>query len=728
MPTRTRSSLIFLCQTFMVTLSLTLAVLSASAAQLNLASVPLYAGGNVPPIVMIDLSKDHALYQKAYNDYSDVNGDGKIDTTYDDSIDYAGYFDSFKCYTYSTTQHAFVPASTIATATPKNHYCPASTAWSGNFLNWSSMTRMDAVRKILYGGYRSTDTSTSTILERTFLPMDAHSWAKYYNGSDLPKLTPYTYGTGQQVEQTAPTFSSSSTFNLASGTPSVTISTSNQFEIGDQMLLVPASAPANTQMIGWVTKVANGTSSTKPSTITVNIDSRSVSGTSKSYSSWTVSNLSRVGLTLCNTTPNDSSAANRYSQSNNAPPEIRAARGNYALWGASERWQCNWASEHSATQGANLSNGNLPALSGLNASAENPPQSTRGVGTDGEAAGKYYARVQVCIAGLIGNDNCRAYNSAQKPIGLLHTYSGISGSMLFGLMTGTYDRNISGGVLRRNAQDFNTEINSTDGTFNTSVKGIVWNINHLRISGYSYNDGTYFDQTDSTKSDNCNFQQTGIALSGGKNAQGQPAQQGNCSTWGNPMAEVFMESLRYFGGASADATFSVAPATRDQALGLTTETWKDPLTTANYCTPLNTLVFNASVSSYDGDQLSGFSSLGTTTTAPSWTDQVGTGEKVDGNSWFAGSNGTVTDNLCSAKVIGKLSQVLGLCPESPSQQGTFNIAGAAYYAHTNRIRPATNVVSIAAPSNDTTSLRVTSYGVQLATNTPRVTVNVGGRM
>ena len=38
------------------------------------------------------------------------------------------------------------------------------------------MTRMDIVRKILYGGKRSTDTATDTVLERAHLPIDAHSF------------------------------------------------------------------------------------------------------------------------------------------------------------------------------------------------------------------------------------------------------------------------------------------------------------------------------------------------------------------------------------------------------------------------------------------------------------------------------------------------------------------------------------------------------------------------
>jgi len=66
--------------------------------------------------------------------------------------------------------------------------------WSGNFLNWISMSRIDTIDKVLFGGHRRVDTATDTVLERSYLPHDAHSWAKYYNGNDIAMLTPFTEG------------------------------------------------------------------------------------------------------------------------------------------------------------------------------------------------------------------------------------------------------------------------------------------------------------------------------------------------------------------------------------------------------------------------------------------------------------------------------------------------------------------------------------------------------
>ncbi len=709
---------------------LAIATASAAGPQLNLTTRPLYAGGNVPPMVMIDLTKDHTLHQKAYNDYTDLNGDGSLDTTYTNSIDYAGYFDSYKCYGYdSSTIKGFVPKSITTTK-----YCDGKT-WSGNFLNWATMSRIDEVRKILYGGTRSTDTATTTVLERAFLPMDAHAWAKFYNGSDMAQLVPLTV----EVASAIGTLTSSTSMKLAAAAASnIALNDVSKVQIGDQLKFEPTSgATAGSSMTGWVMKV-----NTSSVNMAFYADGVSNPGNSTSnFSAWKVTNLTRGGLTMCNVTPKDSSNVN--SQTNQQAPQIRVVAGNYATWGASEKWQCNWYAEASNTQGSFLpkigsttvsgsSNGNRAALSGINSSAENPSQSVRGLGT-GQDTGVFNARVQVCVASLIGTENCKQYGTNYKPYGLLQKY-GETGEMLFGLMTGSYDKNISGGVLRRNVTNFASEINPDTGIFTYSatsgaVKGIVWNIDKLRPYGYSYTDGSYVN------ADQCNYQQTGLQASGGSNAQNKPASEGNCSTWGNPISEIYVETLRYFAGKTANSAFAPSSSGKDNTLGLTQPAWANPMDLpktnsgrAPYCSPLNALVFNSSVSSYDNDQLSNMSTLNNSPDINTFTNKVGTGEGVPGNSWFAGGiNGGTIDNLCSSKSVSNFSDVLGICPEGPSQKGTFQIAGAALFAKTNRLRSATDAATLGVPATDTTSLKMSTYAVQLATNTPKISVNVNGK-
>src|SRR4051812_20445335 len=78
---------------------------------LTIASEPLFLANRVTPKVMIALSKDQQLYKKAYNDYSDLDGDGIPETTYKHSITYYGYFDPIKCYDYVAANNRFEPIS-----------------------------------------------------------------------------------------------------------------------------------------------------------------------------------------------------------------------------------------------------------------------------------------------------------------------------------------------------------------------------------------------------------------------------------------------------------------------------------------------------------------------------------------------------------------------------------------------------------------------------------------
>ncbi|RDZ29249.1 pilus assembly protein [Lysobacter silvisoli] len=151
---------------------------AAAVGDYTLADQPLYLGGNAPPLMMLVASRDEQLFDKAYTDYTDISGDGVVDNTYNNRIDYEGYFDPFLCYVY---------ASGVFKAKPErntDHKCGGS-AWSGNFLNWITMSRLDVLRYVLYGGMRTTDTATDTVLERAHIPSDMHAWSKIYTGDDL---------------------------------------------------------------------------------------------------------------------------------------------------------------------------------------------------------------------------------------------------------------------------------------------------------------------------------------------------------------------------------------------------------------------------------------------------------------------------------------------------------------------------------------------------------------
>ncbi|MCC7487849.1 MAG: hypothetical protein IT529_23005 [Burkholderiales bacterium] len=818
---------------------------------LQLANQPLFIGANVPPQVMLTISKDQQLYKKAYNDYSDLDGDGQLETTYKHSIDYYGYFDSGKCYDYNSATNRFEPANLVDAA----RYCAGN--WSGNFLNWATMSRMDAVRKLLYGGMRSTDTATTTVLERAYIPPDAHAWAKYYNGTDIAQLTPFAgvpTAPAQFIATTATlpnvcgadTPGSSRSYNslgatfpalpqpfaslnvqfqipplitpitgaaqpcrpnsvLAPGAPGYTFAGQaaavasgavpftaipvlvgagpqvalpvgswdieipfttdmsagpNALYPGDQIRLESAAFPgrgagvmdcsgaATPCMLGTVQRFLNGV--TTNSVVRVRVDVKGIVG-SGSNNSWRITNLSQTGISICNVTVGSGAAPNNVSQTNALAPLIRVARGNYQLWSANERFQCYWRSEGSPGSakiaqltGGNVnqpgvgpgSNGNQFSLSEMPASAENPSQAERGLGSGtaqagATAVGQYVARVRACVAGLFGSERCKQYPDGNyKPIGLLQEYGDVD-LIHFGLITGSYRKNLSGGVLRKNVGTFTNEVNiATDGTFTTpsvppgsprttnsaaTPAGIVNTLNYARIWGYNYGDGTYLGGG----GDNCDFQQTSIV-------------ENNCTSWGNPTAEVYFESLRYFAGNTPTAAYSFANnGSKDNQLGMPLPSWSDPLNNSNYCAPVNVLVFNSSVSTNDDDlRPASASSINSSSTAAQLSTAVGNAEGITGGTYFVGkilgAGGTPVTNpgyeLCTPKTIPGLGDVSGICPEGPTVAGSYLMPGLAHHAKTARIR--TDLLSV--PGSDTRSLKVTTYGIQMATNVPQLTIPVPG--
>lgn len=698
---------------------------------LNLATAPLYVTTNVAPIVMLNVTKDHQLYFKAYNDYTDLDSDGTMDTSYRHSFNYYGYFDYGKCYKYDTSNGYYYP---FALTTDK--YCTSGdNQWSGNFLNWVAMSRIDVLRKVLYGGTRYTDTATLTVLERTLLPTDAHAWVKFYGGSDINRLTPFSAASAAvATTATAPTIWGTAGDAERSVDVPITDTGSSGIDaqIGDQVTVVSPSGART--MKGMVTFVETNVK------ITLRVPASSFSGpvdTSES-GTWTLTNHTRVGASFCNVTY----AYNAVSQSvdtGSNPPLIRAVRGDYSLWAANERQQCLYASERGDTLGGEQkNNGNRIGLSGMAASAKNPPLA-RGLfsvlssASDGKP--DFIARVKVCVAALIGNESCRRYDTAEannlKPVGLLQEFGeGSSPSMRFGLMTGSYDKNISGGVLRRGAMESlaksgyaDNEINPANGTFTTAV-GIVRTIDKLRMYGYQYFGGTGVSDG-YMNTDGCDYQQMGMTTGTG-GGSGEPAPEGKCSTWGNPIGELYLESLRYLAGQTSptDAYYAAAPD-KDNALGLPRATWTDPLSSSTYCTPLTALVVNSSSITFDDDQYAGVIDIGSSLLdLTSKTNAVGAAELVAGQQVSVGNNGSTDDSVCTSKEFGTLSALAGICPESPALKGTYKIAGLAYRARTNPIRSfGANVV----PASDTTSLKVSTYAVQLASATPVINVTVNGK-
>ncbi|WP_257280478.1 pilus assembly protein [Endozoicomonas sp. ISHI1] len=534
-------------------------------------SVPPLLSRSSEPLVMLVMSVDHELFKKAYPDYSDLDGDGQLDVTYKDNFEYLGYFESQWCYSYSSSNGRFSPA---AQATGSNgHYCDTSAApWSGNFLNWATMSRMDVLRRVLFGGKRSADTASLTVLERAYLPRDIHAFVKVYKGSDLASLTPYT-----------------------------------------------------------------------------------------------------GSVSLCN-----------LATSEGGEPKLRIASGQWPRWASTEVIQCQWGTSNSPSSSDEL--------------AENT------------------VRVESCVTGKDAStsDRCREYsNGNAKPIGLLQRY-GEDGSIRFGLISGSYDKNISGGLLRRNiskiggnSSSSDDEVNVSNGIFNNSVNGIIQHINSFRIARYSYSQNKYTD---------CSTY--GISIDTFKSGRSTYSNR-HCSNWGNPLAEMYLEALRYFAGQSSPSSAFDTSVDDQFVSGLSTESWISPVTSANACANCSIILLSSGLNSFDSDELSSSADLpglSGTASVNSKTDEVG---ELEYNNNFAGNylvGGTGSTRQCTAKYLNGLSEAKGLCPELPQLEGSYQVSGLAFYGNQTDLNSTLDGVQ-----------KVKTYSIQLAESMPSFTLNAGGK-
>lgn len=555
------------------------------------------------------MSIDQELTKKAYSDYSNLDGGilSEADTTYRNDFTYYGYFDPGWCYTYkpngTNPNQSYFSPETAATA----HQCAGTGtkqigetgAWSGNFLNWVSMTRMDILRRVLFGGMRSVDTTAQTILERAYIPSDVHAFVKVYSGTDIDKYTPYKSESGSEKRS----FCNVSTSSDATGYPII-------------------RTAANTD--------------------------------------------------------------------------------GYFYWSSLEGRQCR------------LGVANTPSSSSVS---------------------DMTAKVEVCVTGK-DNARCKKYGTSTllKPVGLLQKH-GESGAINFSLTTGSYKSHLKGGILRKAASplvdtddvkhdDPDDEINLDDGTFNNQVSGIIKNISSFRIANFN---------SSATKYTDCNAPGISINTVLGGTTSGQ-----TCTDWGNPIAETYLEMLRYVSGKSGPSSgFNVDDTTTlydsnnavtiNGVPGLTrVSSWTDPW--VDSCAKCAAIIISTGGNSFDGDDLSSASDIvglsAGTSAVEAKTDAVGEKEYTSfAGNYYMGMNKSLyapytatakpSARNCQSIYTDKLSSVSGICPELPGLEGTYNIAGLAYHAHTTDLRPGL--------AGDQT---VTTYAVDLAESLPVFSIPV----
>ena len=563
------------------------------------------------PMMMLATSKDHTLFGPIYTDFEDIDEDGVLDTDFKPAFKYYGYFDATKCYSYSTSDGRFNPAA-IATIAGGRYTCSsASSHWSGNFLNWASTTRLDVVRKMLYGGKRSTDTGSLTVLERTRLNYDAHSFTKYYKGTDIRDYTPFT------------------------------------------------------------TAALTKTTGANPDVY--------------------------AGLTVCNTGTSDDNASTNV-------PIMRMVKGNYRLWGTVEHQVCRFKDEPTDNDSkfsaklARYYKDTDKGGGGVSHETTLPVRSTDGATYGSTIGPELNMRVKVCDASYIGDERCQAYppdsTTNYKPYGLLQEFgfsqTGGAARAEFAVITGSFDKNVTAGALRKNMGDFADEINASTGVFC-----------HSPSSGCA----TTLPSPDGRTTGNGaikaidNFLLYGrTSLSYNGSASQPPLTDGDLPAWGNPIGEMVVQSLQYYAGVTST---NPSTTTKDAATGLPVVTWQDPLSNsntvrkANYgnaiCRRMYTLGLSSSALSFDGQADTPFETLPNRAlgTLTSYTNAVGDAEGLSGAVKSVGSVAAGFGDSCSGKTISTLANVSGVCPEAPAMGGTYQVAGAALYANTSKIRTIT---------------------------------------
>lgn len=678
--------------------SITLTSFAQSKSNLDYtATPPLSQQFSNDPMVMLALASDHQLFIRAYNEYDDLDKDGEPDSGYSHKFGYVGYFDNKKCYSYADgvfSPTATQPTAPIGLSIPQ--YCPDN-EWSGNFLNWLTMTRADIVRLVLYGGYRSTDTSTETILERAYLPSDAHSFAKYYAGDDINNLV-------------------------------------GSSDLG----AVPNCSGA--------------------------------------------ADICR-GVTFCNTSrPSDGNHLSHVQPSATQPPLLRVVKGNYSLWGSSERYQCltsridgelKWGPSDGDNDQQRAQGGGELQTNGVETQGKNvdePRKQVLGlaihhVSPKVNQVKDFIVRVKVCDVNSAGGvHKCKSYDQSRKPIGVLQEVGG-DGTIKFGLITKGYNTNKSFGVLRKNISSFADEINA-DGTFIVPPVGqlygssqevpesIVGALNALRLIDYRYNYGIYHG--DHAWRNNY-FRGTYLRAALGEGDWGPNSDDapnrynfadpdnanydctwgrdsfdnGECRNWGNPFSELMAEAYRYLAGAPNPKIAATNRLDNNLIPGLRVAEWAPPTkaptagTTANAdlsCVNMNVLAFNASAVSYDGDELASETpaSLGIgrprdgEKTIAELTNFIGIQDGISGGSYFVGSvGGNDDDQQCTAKTITNLADVRGTCPDAPRLEGSYLAAGLAHFVKTRDM--------LAHVDGKNT---ISTFGVKLAGDLPRI--EIGG--
>ncbi len=674
------------------------------------------AGMTVAPSVMIVLGREHGLFSEAYDDTTDIDGNSTLDIMYDPSIRYEGIFDPDFCYVYQGGRENLINAPEEKNSEtglmhfgywrPVSHaadksgslkiwdgqsktvkICNAGEQWLGNFLNYMSTTRIDAIRKVLYGGarlvnnalptsssiptrYVYTDSSGTeryaTILKHSRVLRDSHAWGKVLSGKmyeEQFKVSDFTGLPDTRGEQAY-------FFALASYDGNG-IQQSNYFRVG---LVANAGMPG----------------------IESNGD------TSKNYI-WDWVSRQTMADTVGIAGPDYSGSGNLSTKINWVPFDDVGKHLRTLSGGQGVSWDERY-SDYKKIRQADLN-------------------------------------VVVCTTEFHSSDDCKNYgtrdNPSWQPVGLLQQYGeGASPRIRFGLITGSWANNLTGAGLRAEVDDFGKEINLSESDGSNKVLGdfvynkVLCENSNLNCGFIKTIDRMAIAQKNDGNAGDGVYTDCPRDFAGERIAK---MENGKCKDWGNPVSKLLYASAQYFKGTlNSKSRFLSDEKNTTTGLRIGHVTANDPYTTLGieYCSkPVSLLIADENVS-FDYDSRWGGASpfdSDTTTITDELKNKVSQGLKA--GEYIVGKVGGVDESqdpyvyVPSLKHINNLADVEGIAPAAAFSHGSYNVAGVASYYASNSLRsdlknPSTGV---------SVDPKMQTYVVAMKPNLPEINIDVNGK-
>ncbi len=668
---------------------------------------PFGVGGlGVAPLVMMTVGREHGLFSEAYTDYTDVDGDGNLDIMYDPSIEYYGLYDSDLCYKYQDGAQGLqdAPSGDFGYWYPQSkakeksgalamwngetrsvRICEKKNQWSGNFLNYLTSSRIDIIKRVLYGGTRVYNThdsgklrkndykttryvtdeetkSGSALLAHSRVLRDAHAWGKV--------LGDKMYG--------------------------------GAFTVSDFTGLDDTGAGADT---AWFFVVASPD----------NPGNR-----------WTSSFM-------------------RYGKVENAAmPGVASDRNdlNY-IWDWASRESNNYEADNSIAS-KNQHRVNRKSQSADDHVTKEPlfVGGARGV-TETTVA------VVTCTKKFHDPESCKNYGTEDapiwQPIGLLQQYGeGTAPRMKFGLLTGSWQNNRRGGALRANVGDFSKEIfiekegkhkpGDFDFTLSQGVAagkkgdkdrvkcddgdlcGVVATFDRFGI--VAKNDGGLTNYGMGAKSNGDTCERATHVLGDMAVEKGNPL----CADWGNPVGELLYQTARYFRGMSIQ---NAGTAMDGRALNIGHVEAKDPYPdgSSSYCAKPVSLVLADENISFDSPESNSDAYGGDAGAIVAETRSVSAEYGLKRGSYYmggvVGKDSGQYEFVPSRKEISDLSQVVGIAPGAAFSFGSYNVAGvASLYSKALR--------TTKGPNGSASNQYLSTYVVAMQPNMPQINLSIGG--